>query len=374
MPIKEDLFKSMSSETPNVRAIVQYFHDIQEKPIRWLWKNRIAKGKLTLVVGHPGVGKSQVGAFLAAMTSAGNGLDVGFWGSPEKVIILSAEDDPSDTTKPRLEAAGADMTNVISIKMVEDMSQPERPIVRRFSLQKDMHVLEAAIVEHAGVSLLLIDPISEYMQGVDSHSNAQVRELLASLSDVAERHAVAVVAITHPNKGSGSAIDRVTGSGAFVAAARAVYLVCRDRDDPELRLFLPVKMNMGKDSLGLSFRIEEVELSVDIKAPRLVWQPDVVAISADEALSAHLNPSARQAVDEAKAFLQEALGQGPQLTKDLKADATGMGISWASVRRAQKLLNIKPAKVDFQGGWMWFMPGVEVFDPDEDVQNSPLQN
>ncbi len=374
MHIEEVRSQAMSSEESKIRAIVRCFQDIQIEPIRWLWENRIAKGKLTLVVGPPGVGKSQVGLYLAAMASTGKGLEAGFKGPPGKVIILSAEDKDSDSIKPRLEAAGADMTKITELEIVEDVCYQDRTTTRKVNLRRGMHVLEREIAEQGDVSLLLIDPISEYLQGVDSHSNAQVRGLLASLSEIAARYDIAVVVVTHPNKSSGSAIDRVTGSGAFVAVARAVFLVCRDRDDPELRLFLPVKMNMGKDSTGLAFRIEEIELSADIKTSRLVWQPDIVRITADEAVAAYLNPLARRAVDEAKAFLLEALSQGPQLVKDLKRDADGMGVSWSAVRRAQKLLGIRPQKINFQEGWVWLIPGFEGFDPPEYAQDALPKN
>ncbi len=358
----------MHPEKPDRPAVLQCFNNIQTEAIRWLWPARIARGKLTLIVGPPGTGKSQLGVYLAAMTSRGRPLADGSECHPGNVIILSAEDDPADTIKPRLEAGDADMDRVFILDVVRDTNRQGEPVARRFNLQSDMRVLDAEIARLGDVALLIIDPISAYLGGVDSHSNAKVRGLLAYLSAMASRCGIAIVAVSHLNKGNGSAIDRVTGSGAFVAAARASYLVCKDRDDANARLFLPIKNNLGNDSTGLAFRIEAAELPSGVQTSRIVWEPGVVKVSADEALTAPTNPSARRAVDEAKTFLLEALSQGPQPAKDLRADANGMGLSWAAVRRAQHQLGIRPVKVGYQGVWMWFIPGLGPFELFEDVQ------
>ena len=139
------------------------------------------------------------------------------------VIILSAEDDAGDTIRPRLDAAGA---NVKSVHLISAVRQSDGKGRRTFNLQADLSLLEEAIERIGNVRLVIIDPVSSYLGKTDSHKNADVRGTLEPLGDMASRLRVAVVSITHFSKGAGqSAINSFIGSIAFVAAARAAFIV-----------------------------------------------------------------------------------------------------------------------------------------------------
>jgi hypothetical protein len=153
-------------------------------------------------------------------------------------------------------AAGADRQRVHLISAVTSENGKGR---RAFDLQSDLDLLEAKIAEIGDVKLVIIDPISSYLgRKVDSHVNAAVRATLEPVGEIAERFRVAFMSVTHPPKGSTTtAINRFIGSVAFVAAARSAFMVTRDADNEERRLFLPVKNNLAPLGKGLAFWLEQ---------------------------------------------------------------------------------------------------------------------
>ncbi len=153
-------------------------------------------------------------------------------------MILSAEDHPADTIRPRLDAAGADLERCHIIGAVRE---PDGR-TRGFSIANDLARLEAALVDIADPALVIIDPITAYLGGTDNYKNADVRAVLAPLADLAARVGAAVVAVSHLRKSNeGAAILSVSGSLAFVAASRAAYLIIRDREAVGRNLLLPAK-------------------------------------------------------------------------------------------------------------------------------------
>jgi len=329
--------------------------DIEAKPIRWLWRGRIARGKVTLIAGHPGLGKSQAALSLAAIvTAAGKWPLDGEHAERGSVVILSAEDDAADTIRPRLEAAGADISRVYIFEAVRDRDDKGEARRRGLNLATDISRIAAKIADLGNVSLLIIDPVSAYLGDIDSHKNADVRALLAPLADMASRHGVAVVLITHLAKNaSAEALLRVQGSIAFAAAARAAWGVARDKDTPSRRLFLPLKNNIGNDQTGLAFAVEGVTLPGGIETSRVVWEGEPVTVTAEEAFAPDLDREERTAVEEAKEFLAGLLAYGPVPSKQVRADAEGAGHHWSAIRRAQTALGVEAVKEGLKGGWTW---------------------
>lgn len=330
--------------------------DIEAKPINWLWYGKIARGKVSMIAGHPGLGKSQITASLAAIVSTGGKWPVDRTKCARgQVVFLSAEDSAEDTIRPRLEAAGADLTRIYTIDAISEGSG-ENTTERTFNLAADVHRL-ALMVERLGdVSLLIVDPITAYLGNTDSHKNADIRALLTPLTKMAEERGIAVVCVTHLNKGgSAEALMRFSGSLAFVAAARAAFIVAKDPDNGTRRLFLPVKNNIGKDETGLAFSVESVSIAGGIETSRIAWEADAVTITADEALSQDDQGSEEgsSALDEAKEWLSDFLADGPQLSNDVKRNANQAGIAWATVKRAKAALGIKPTKDKTSMAWSW---------------------
>ncbi len=171
------------------------------------------------------------------------------------------------------------------------------------------------------------------------------------MSELAERFNVAIVAVTHLNKGSGNAIYRATGSLAFVAAARSVLGVTKDPDENIRRLVLPMKNNLGNDSTGMAYQIETAENG----APVVMWESEPVDIDINIVLSGESDDS-RSERNDAIDWLESELSGGPMAVNKLKQGAAATGHSWATVRRAKKDLDVKARKTGMTGGWEWWHP------------------
>jgi hypothetical protein len=328
-----------------------------------------------MIVGEPGLGKSQLTAFMASAITTG-----GHWPCNEgqaplgSVIILSAEDDAADTIRPRLDAAGADPTRILIVSAVRSDDGKGR---RTFNLQADLDLLEQEITKARDVRLVIIDPISSYMGKTDSHKNSDVRGVLEPVGEMAARLRVAVVSVTHRSKGKGnSAINSAIGSVGFTGVARCAFLVDKDPDDPDRRLFLQIKNNIAKDPGGLAFRIGQQLLPGDIIGSAIFWDSERVSCTADQVLAANENASDRPAQTEAEEFLRDFLRDGPRPAKDVETEAKEAGIAWRTVNRAKKTLGVlAERKADSghglgpSGRWYWSFPGCPNR-PSKDAKNS----
>jgi hypothetical protein len=344
--------------------------DITPKSISWLWPERIPRGKVTVTAGDPGLGKSQTLASVAAIVTTG-----GQWPVTRErcvagdALFLTAEDDVADTLRPRLEAAGANLERVHVIDGViagyaADGTQQDR----MFSLEKDLRALEQKLVELRDVAVVVIDPISSYLGSADSHRNSEIRGLLAPLVQIAARHNVAIIAITHLNKAPGAkALMRVLESVAFVALARAVFLVTPDPGDRTRRLFLPAKSNIARDTGGLAFRIEGAVVNGpegQIQTSRVMWESEPVTMT-DEAMQPPEPPKDGSKLDEASEWLHLTLVDGPVPAAKIFAMAQVARIAEKTLQRAAKILNVNKEKSGKEGSWAWSLPPLK---PTQDGQ------
>ena len=346
-----------------VDIIYQRLSTVEARPIDWLWPGRIAKGKFSILVGNAGLGKSQICASLAAVTSIGGRWPVDRTEAERgSVVILSAEDDPEDTIRPRLEVAGADLECVYIFHAIKAANEQGDEFKRSFNLAADV-VRLAALIQHINkegppVSLVVIDPLSAYLGNADSHNNAEVRALLSPLQTMAAMLRVAVLGVSHLTKAQGmDALLRLQGSVAFGAAARVVWGITKDKDNGERRLMLPLKNNLGTDNTGFAYGIESCVLEQSdpiIGTSRIMWESEKVTVSADEAFSQGAKDySEHSTIEEAKDFLRDQLANGALKAGDIMKASKGAGISEATLRRAKTDLKIKATQDDFHGPWYW---------------------
>jgi len=200
--------------------------------VRWLWPGRIPLGKLTVLDGDPGLGKSTVALDFAARISTASPLPDGTRPEyPQNTILLSAEDAIGDTIRPRLEAAGADLNRVTVVRGVNESDGPRPPV-----LPGDLASLEALIGED-DASLVIVDPFMAYLAGgIDAHRDQDVRRALHALSATAERTGAALVIVRHLNKApGGNALYRGGGSIGIIGAARAGMMIAPDRAEERRR-------------------------------------------------------------------------------------------------------------------------------------------
>jgi len=214
--------------------------------------------------------------------------------------------------------------------------------------------LAAKLAELQDVALVVIDPISAFLGDTDSHQNAAVRAVLAPLSDVAAKHGAAVISVSHLRKSAaGEAMHNITGSLAFVAAARAAYIVAKDQADPLRRLLLPAKNNLGDDQTGYAFRIEPTSIPGGIATSRVTWELGRVTVTADDALSPPQDREERSAVEDAGDFLRVILADAPMLAKKVYAEAREAGHAERTIRRASKAVGVHQYKDGMSGPWLW---------------------
>jgi hypothetical protein len=310
--------------------------DVQPQSVDWFWPQRVARGKLTLLSGIPGLGKTFIGLDIMARASTGCRFpDCDSLAPLGSSIFLGMEDGLEDTIRPRLDAAGADVTKIHALKGVK-YSDPDTGVEIEDSVDLTQHVeeLEELVVRTGDVVTVVIDPLPGFLGNTDSHKCAEVRRALANVIALADKHKFALIGITHLTKDEAkAAINRTQGSIAFVAAARCVMAVVADKRDTtgQRRLLVPIKNNLGNDRTGLAYQLT-TEFSN--RVPAVVWDAETVDIRADEALSPDKPRGPEpEAQGEAGQFLRAALAGGPRPTKDIEAEAiNGHDIRPAPVR------------------------------------------
>ncbi|WP_211467312.1 AAA family ATPase [Collimonas silvisoli] len=339
----------VSHRTVNLRCGA----DIKPQAITWLWSGWLPAGKLTILAGTAGTGKTTLALSLAAtLTVGGRWPDGAACVKPGNVLIWSSEDNPDDTLAPRLIASGADMRRCHFIDGITENGE-KLP----FDPAQDIHELNKAVLLIGGVSLLIVDPIVSAVSG-DMHRANDVRRSLQVLVDFAEAHGCAVLGITHFAKGGAgkSPQDRVIGSQAFGALARMV-LVAAKEENGSRRVLARAKSNIAPDDGGVSYNLEVTEITGGIVATRVLWEGAIEG-TAREILGdvEHGDSEGGNERQDAEQFLTDLLADGPLPTKQIKADAHGAGYAWRTIERAKRDLGIEANKPGMKEGWQWILP------------------
>jgi hypothetical protein len=330
--------------------------EVVPERIGWLWEGRIALGKLNLVDGDPGTGKSAATTDLAARVSVGKPWPDGSECRVGGVVILSAEDGLADTIRPRFDTAGGDPSRAVAVSTVPDEEGNERQL----SIPGDLHIIEAAI-ERVGAVLVIIDPLMAFLPSeVNSHRDQDVRRALAPLARLAERTGAAIVVVRHLNKATGgNALYRGGGSIGIVGAARSGLLVAKHPEDDGRRVLASIKSNLAAPAPSLVFSLSSTESG----AVRVDWKGET-PLDASALLSAPTDHEERSALSEAQEFLREVLAGGAVPAKVAQEEARGAGIAERTLKRARSGLGVvaeREGEPGQQGGglWYWRLPEVK---------------
>lgn len=332
---------------------------VKVREIEHLWPGVLYLGKPTLLVGDPGLGKSLLTADIAARCSSGRAWPLGTVNAePGDVLLCSAEDDPSDTIVPRLIAAGADLNRIAFLEAVREYDEASGERTVALSLDRHIAMLEVVAKSRGGrLRLLIIDPVAAFLGATDSHKNAEIRSLLGTLARLASKYRFSVLVVSHLTKGTQTnAVYRISGSLAFVAAARAAYAVVRDPEDPLRRLVLPVKNNLASDLGGFSYSISVA----DNDAPYVQWGDEAVTSQTAEGILGMGTHSATAAVSERVTeiceWLKEELKFEAQEAASMYRRAEQREYSERDLKRARKNLGIISESKGYQGKWHWVLP------------------
>ena len=326
------------------------------RDIAWLWDRRIALGCVTLLAGRPGEGKSFLTVELAAHVSTGRPWPDGSPCPRGSAILISAEDDPEEIIRPRLDAHRADVRSVHLLESVKRISAEGKIWEVAFTLA-DVAAMEQALVEFPDCKLVVIDPIGSFLGGqTDAHRDNEVREILAPVARLARKHAVAMVVVAHHRKGAASSADDLAiGSRAFTGLARTVWHVGHEKSNKNRQLLLPGKNNLCPEGGGLAFSIQG-----EGRAAVVVWEQDAVTMTADEVMAPQSDDEKPgpepQARDAAADWLSALMAAGEVPAAKVRQEAEAAGFVWRTVQRAAEALGVIREKNSFTGGWQWRFP------------------
>lgn len=263
--------------------------------ITWLWDKWIVVGKLSILQGDPGLGKSLITMALIAAVTKGKLLPGASHVPGGGVVLIAPEDGQADTINPRLKAAGADLDKVTVLSTIQEIDNATgKTYERPFSFPEDARILADAIDE-VDAKLVVIDPIMAVLgKGVDAHKDQDVRRALGPSVCDANEKGCAVVIVMHLNKGNSSnSLYRSGGSIAFPGMARSVLYVTLDPDDEEGRVLVNIKTNLGKKAASLRYRIAEDQN----RAPYVEWRGESNRTERELLSSPTVNNTSQEAQD-----------------------------------------------------------------------------
>ncbi len=304
--------------------------DVEAVAVKWLWKPYIPLGKITIIQGDPGEGKTTLALSIAAALTQGEKLpNEAESKAPVNVIYQTAEDGLADTIKPRLEAVNADCTRVLVIdESKEELSMTDERIEKA--------------IQQTGAKLIILDPIQAYIgANVDMHRANEIRPVMSKLGRIAEEYGCAVVLIGHMNKAAGQKSSyRGLGSIDITAVARSVLIVGKMRDSPSKRIMTQAKSSLAPVGKSLLFEINENSA--------LEWKGEV-DITAEQFLE---NGGAELSkLEIATEFLLETLKNGKVSQKEIAAAASDYDFSARTLNEAKKNLKVLSIKADNK--WYW---------------------
>jgi hypothetical protein len=319
------VFESLSDEDLGIIPL----NSIKDSPIRWLWNYRLPRGALAMMAGDGGIGKSMLLLWIASTVTTGKQWPDGSEGPPiGDVIIVSAEDQPDDTIKPRLRALGADVSRVTMVKAKYIVRKPGKPPEVHPASFQDKAYWAEVFRRRPTCSLFIVDPLPSYLgRGINDSKNVEIRAVLEPfLEEIIAPRGICMLGNTHLNKSvdAKTPLHRISGSIAYGNLPRNVHFVVRDPDDASRRFFKQAKCNNAPDDLpAFAFRVERRELTSDdgeiIETVIPVFESTTVALDLREAMglsngSGRRGPEPSTTVEIAEWLFDQLLAESPSPT------------------------------------------------------------
>lgn len=315
-------------------VLIEHLGSHNPERLSWIWHHWLVAGKLQILAGAPGTGKTSLAIWMAAIVSSGaRWLDQAIDIPARDVVIWSGEDTIDDVILPRLMASGADCDRVfVPHAVIQDDAR------RAFDPAEDLAGL-AAVVKGRDIGLIILDPLISAISG-DAHKSVDVRRGLQAVADLAAATGAAVLGISHFTKGTSGRdpLERVTGSLAFGAFCRVVMAAAKDQTDDAKRVFCRVKSNCGPDTGGWQYSMEPCVIGDGVETVRVRWGDPIQGTARDilGAADAADDEEERGALQEAREFIRSMLADGRIPSRQFLRDAQDAGHSVRTMRRAMR--------------------------------------
>jgi len=350
---------------------------VKPRRIKWLWGQRVPYGKLTVFSGDPDQAKSLVSLYVAANITNGEpmyGDETDIFADYGEVLILAAEDEPSDVIVPRLMAAGAELSRVHILESVTKNDGEITAEEREIRLDYDIKQIEAHLKQHPKIKLVIIDPISSYLGDANMNAEQEVREVLNPLKQLAARTNVAVIMIMHFSKKTDvGAVHKVGGAVAFTGVARAVWAFMQDPSDLQanVRKMLKVKANIARPTGGLSYAVKTKVIRIENEDETV---PYVEFIGTTDVVANDLILRGRPAEKskDATTWLNDFIGNnGAETAEDVQSFGKKAGHSLRTLYRAKEESGFEAQQ--YNRKWYWTVPGFVFTDNAINLKAPPNQ-
>lgn len=335
--------------------VTQKASEVETEKTRWTWPGYIPAGKITILAGDPGMGKSTIALDLVSRISSGTFLPTGGRTVTGTCLIASAEDAPEDTITPRLIISGGNLKRVEIVREVRIEGQ-----TYYLSFPRDLSRLRDIIVKK-GARILIIDPLNAFLEkGTDTYKDQDIRLVLAPLESIAEETGASILIIAHLNKKEDSSIlYRIGGSIGFIGAARSVLAVSNTAKEG-IRVLYCLKSNLAKKPPALEYetqqKFRERKLPGEwmgeskITSSAIRWRGEV-----DFDPTKAATTSQAKIETEAEDFLRQILSDAEVSTEDIFKEAGQAGISRSQLNRVKTAIGVKSIKKK-DGKWWWRWP------------------
>jgi putative DNA primase/helicase len=360
------LYRKTDDNGNQGQLVVQRMDTIKAEKIDWIWPGKLPLGMFSIFAGRMGSGKGLTWSDIVARITTGRDWPDGApntLGGPQMVLIAATEDDPAKVVRPRLEAAGTDLTKVLWLKRVEKVEtirRKEKKSKRHLILDRDLDYLHGALINHKDIALVILDPLSSFFN-IKITDDKEVRPYMDLITLMCARSGAGLLAISHTNKRSDvDSTQRILGASSIAGSARMIWNFAYNPDDKTERLMSLVKSNIGATK-GQKFRVKpamvRLEDGLEAETACCEWLGDHDE-DADEVMqkSRENKFTGDRQKDMAMAFIRMKLSDGMKPARDLYREADKEGIAEKTLQRAKYALGVRSVPNPNGGkGWCWTM-------------------